>query len=143
MNCKDYQDKFDKYIEGRLDDNLRMEFDDHLEKCSECREQIGLIKLSDLVISEEKKIESNPFLTSKIMAGLEVKQSARPESLSEILSKRVLRPVLVAGSIILAVILGISVGNMSSTVYLSQQIPDELIYINDAEIESLDLFIVE
>ena len=141
MNCTDYQDKFDRYVEGRLTDNLRQEIDDHIENCFECRELLALTELSELVFREEKKIESNPFLSSKIMAQLEDKQRARSES--EILSIRVLRPILVAASIILAVILGISVGNMSSSVYLSHQLPDELIYINDAEIESLSLFITE
>ncbi len=141
MNCRYYQDKFDKYVEGRLTDNFRKEIDDHIENCAECREQLAITELSELVFSEEKKIKSNPFLSSKIMEQLEGKQ--RVSSESEILSLRVLRPVLVAASIIVAVILGISVGNMSSSFYLSKQVPDELIFINDAEIESLSLFITE
>ena len=141
MNCNYYQDEFEKYLDGSLPESDRQYLEIHLKSCHKCSEQFRITKLSEMVFSEEKSFESNPFLSTRVMAQLEANKTYKAKSFAEILTRNVLRPVLISAVIAIAVILGISIGNLSITEYISQQVPDEILYMDDAVIESLDLFL--
>jgi len=56
---------------GELPEDIRIQVENHLGICRDCAESYRLNKLAFNVILEEKEIESNPFLVTRIMAGIE------------------------------------------------------------------------
>ena len=53
------------------------------------------------------------------------------------------KPLLVAASIVLALFLGVLAGSFYQPANIAEQVPEELLYLNDAEMESLTYFMNE
>ena len=143
MNCKICQEEIDKYLEGSLPGGSRQQFEQHLEICEECSDRLRIVKVADIVISEEKSIESNPFLSTRIMAMLEEEELKRSVSISDAITGRIFKPVLISVVIAISVILGVGIGNLNNAEYLFKQVPDEITYIDDTVIESLYIYLTE
>ncbi|MDD2358703.1 MAG: hypothetical protein PHX13_12405 [Thiovulaceae bacterium] len=90
------------------------------------------------VIEDEKMMEPNPFLATRIMSSIE---QAEADKLRNNLPnrKKMLNPVLVSISLAAAIILGIITGNLYSPVKPSSKVPSDFAYMNDAAIESVTL----
>ena len=143
MNCKECQNELEIYMNGGLVEGKMLLVKEHLEKCTGCSEMLAIMTLTDKVINEEKEAISNPFLSTRILSAIEELEGSRSKSLYETLFGKVLKPIIITATLTIALILGIAAGNFGSGIVQSQQIPDEIAYINDAEIESLDLFMTE
>jgi predicted anti-sigma-YlaC factor YlaD len=143
MNCKICQEEIDKYLEGSLPPGSRQQFEQHLEICEECSEKLRILKVADIVISEEKRVESNPFLSARIMAILEGGELKKSASIFDTVTGRIIKPALIGVVIAISVFLGVGIGNLDNSEYLFRQVPDEITYIDDAEIESLYIYLTE
>jgi hypothetical protein len=143
MNCELYQSELERYREGNLPDDKRFLLEQHLKKCDTCSQYLALLKLTDNVINEEKKNKSNNFLATRIMSAIEEMEQKHTESAFDSLFGKVLKPVLITVTLSGALLIGIIAGNSERPAVLSPKVPDEMVYINDASIESLDLFLTE
>jgi anti-sigma factor RsiW len=138
MNCTLCKQELDAYREGRLPEGIRTQVEAHLKSCEECSAFYSIDAIANMVINEEKQVLSNPFLSTRVMAGIDnLEKKGVPERIP--LYRRVLKPALLTLSIAAAVLIGIFAGNVykpSTTL----RVPVELSYINDAKLESVDLW---
>ena len=113
---------------------MKNQIKSHLETCKECSEIFRLEILTDRVIDYEKKMQVNPFLSTRVMAQIKDEETAGARQ-----TRQILRPALIALSMAAAVFLGVTMGNISADRTNGNVIPVELALIDDAGLESLDL----
>ncbi len=139
MNCQLCQKEMDAYRGGTLPEGIRIQVEAHLESCDACAQMNQLIFLSDKVMDEEKNLQSNPFLVTRIMAGIEDLapgyESYHPVSVFQ----KVLKSAIVAVSLAAAIFIGVVAGNLYKPATPVNKIPVEMVYLNDAALESVDL----
>jgi predicted anti-sigma-YlaC factor YlaD len=143
MDCITCNSELERYSEGKLPDIIRLQIEEHLSGCSECKENLNLIKIADNVIDEERRIESNPFISTRVIAAIEGIENRRNNSVINTIFEKSLKPALISVSLVCALLLGIIAGSLNKPFDDSEQIPDEITYLNDSYIESLDYFIIE
>ena len=143
MNCQQCLQNVDAYIEKRLPENKIAEVKKHLEVCSACSELVFFGEIAEKVITEEKALNVNPYLAVRVMTQINISKLSEKGYKSIGSFTGILRPFLVAASITVAVFLGIIGGNNYQPKSSSNDIPEEMVYINDANLESLDLLINE
>jgi len=140
MNCQLCQKELDAYQEGKLPEGIRIQVETHLDKCKVCAESYQLISLANKVMDEEKEMKSNPFLVTRIMASIEELEQNR-ESYQRIPAyQSILKPALISVSIAAAIFIGVLVGNIYLPTQSINKLPVEMTYMNDAALESVDLF---
>ena len=140
MNCQLCQKESDAYREGTLPDGIRVQVENHLGDCVVCAESFRLVSLSDKVMGEEKRLQSNPFLVTRIMAGIEEMELNRARRERNPVYQKVLKPVLISVSIAAAIFIGVVAGSTYIPTQPGNILPVEMAYMNDASLESVDLF---
>jgi len=140
MNCQLCQKELDAYHDGTLPEGIRIQVESHLGDCNECAESFRLVNFANKVMDAEKGLKSNPFLVTRIMAGIEELEQSR-ESYQRIpVYQSVLKPVLISISVAAAMFIGVLVGNIYLPTQTINKLPVEMTYMNDAALESVDLF---
>ena len=134
MNCQLCREGLNAYREGNMAPGMKNQIKSHLETCKECSEIFRLEILTDRVIDYEKKMQVNPFLSTRVMAQIKDEETAGARQ-----TRQILRPALIALSMAAAVFLGVTMGNVSAGRTNGKVIPVELALIDDAGLESLDL----
>lgn len=138
MNCNLCKQELDAYREGRLPEGMRTQVETHLALCSDCSAIYQMEILSNRVMDTEKQVQSNPFLATRVMTGIEAMEQ-RSESYERIPAyQKALKPVLVSLSIAAAILVGIFAGSIYQPAKQAPGIPVEMAYINDAALESVD-----
>lgn len=140
MDCLLCKKVLDLYHEGNLSDGLQLQVKAHLENCSACARDLQLLILADQIVEEEKALQSNPFLVTRIMTGISEREVDQLAYKSISAHQRFLRPVLISLSLAAAVTIGIFLGNLNSSSQISRPIPVELSLMNDAALESVTFF---
>ncbi len=139
MNCQLCQKEMDAYREGKLPEGIRIQVKAHLEGCNICAEMNQLISLAGKVMDEEKSLQSNPFLVTRIMAGIE-ELTPRYETYQPLsVFQKVLKSAIVTVSLATAIFLGVVAGNLYKPTSHINDLPVEMVYLNDAALESVDL----
>ena len=136
MNCQLCQKELEAYSGNNLSPDMKTQVEAHLQTCKECSEILRIQSLADSVIEQEKKLTSNPFLATRIIAEIE-KLETPVQTISPL--TRVLRPVLLTASLAAAVFFGVIIGSIYQPADTGNRIPLELALIDDARIESVDV----
>lgn len=140
MNCSTCQNNLVSYLEEKLPEDLRSITTDHLNICNTCSELYNEMKMAYRLIDAEKAIECNPFLVTRVMAAIENREIALDK---KPVSQRILQTALIAVSISIAVLGGIEAGSLYSVSPKKNAIPDEMVFMNDAALESLSNYTTE
>jgi predicted anti-sigma-YlaC factor YlaD len=140
MNCNLCKQELEAYREGRLPDGIVAQVSAHLVSCKDCADIYQMEALANRVINEEKEVQSNPFLATRVMAEIETLGQNGVISKRIPVFTRVLKPVLITISIFTAILLGVLVGNIYQPSRQLSKIPIEMTYMNDAALESVSLF---
>lgn len=135
MNCELCKKELDAYLEGRLPEGIRGQVEAHLAGCPGCTESYRLLMVANMVMDEEKVLEPNPFLATRVMAGIEELEQKRVP-----VYQKVFKPGLLSVLVAAAVFIGVVTGNIYKPVKDTNKIPVELSYMNDAALESVDVF---
>jgi predicted anti-sigma-YlaC factor YlaD len=143
MNCQLCLKESDAYLQGELPEDIRIQVENHLGICRDCAESYRLSNLAYNVILEEKGIESNPFLVTRIMAGIEELDQKHEISLPIPVYQNLFRSALIGTSVAAAILTGILVGNIYKPVLSENKLPIEMVYLDDAALEPVDLFSYE
>jgi len=133
MNCQLCQKELDAYREGLLPDGIKVPVEEHLKSCKICAESYQLMILANTVMDKEKTIQSNPFLATRIMAEIEEYQRIP-------VYQKVLKPALISISLAAAMFIGIIAGNIHKPAQHVNNKPVEMMYMNDAALESVAMF---
>lgn len=141
MNCELCHENSDAYRAGSLPHDLRIQVEEHLKYCKNCAEAFRMLNLAEKVISEEKEQESNPFLSTRIMAAIEAAETNIPQNSPVFV--RILRPVVITISLAVALFMGIMIGNSSGSANNGSAVPLELTLINDDDLEAISLLSTE
>jgi hypothetical protein len=97
--------------------------------------------ITNRMMNQEKEIKSNPYLATRVMTQIESEEeiTSTIESLGLI---RILHPVFLTASIVLALFIGIYAGNNYQTKTTAQNmVPEEFLLMDDASMESLNLIL--
>lgn len=137
MNCELCHANLEAYRAGNLSHDLRIQVKEHLKTCTNCVEVFSLLNTVERVILEEKEQVPNPFLSTRIMAAIEIAETYTPQNSPAFM--RVLKPVAITISLAAALFIGIMIGNFSGSANNSNSIPFELALINDADLEAVSL----
>lgn len=140
MNCLTCQNNLVAYLEEKLPVEIQRNTAAHLESCNQCRELYNEMKLVYNLIEDEKAIVSNPFLVTRVMTAIENQETALNK---EPVHKRIMQTALIAASISIAVLGGIEAGNLYTTAPEKKAIPDEMVFMNDTALESLNIYTTE
>ena len=141
MNCNECQTKITSYPEEKTSPETLRSIKKHLEFCAECRAFYTASGCVDVFVAHEKQVKVNPFMATRVMAQIEKQKSIKANSVFIRTLKP--QPLLVAASIVLALFLGVSAGSFYQPANLAEQVPEELLYLDDAEMESLSYFMNE
>jgi predicted anti-sigma-YlaC factor YlaD len=137
MNCKLCQQELEAYLEGRMPEGLKAQVETHLANCVECKTKYQLISIAEKTIKDEKQLEVNPFIATRVMNSIE--ELEKKEEFRAPAYQKVLKPILIGFSIAVAILIGVLEGGIYKP-YHTTGIPSELVYINDAAIESVSMF---
>ena len=137
MNCSTCQKNLSTYLEEKLPKDIQRLTEDHLNNCSRCMVFYNEMRIASGLIDREKANASNPFLATRVMATIE--QLEAP-FYKESVYRRVLQPILIAASIAIAVFVGIKAGSFYTTKPTSRTVPTEMAMMNDAALESLNIY---
>lgn len=140
MNCQLCQQYLETYQKGKLPNGIGIQVKEHLLVCNSCAIVYQTENITNKVIDEEKAVPMNPFLVTRIMAGINsIEQKQSTEQYVPVHS-RVLKPVLLGISVAAAILLGIFAGSIYQPIQANNTMPQELVYMNDAALESVNLF---
>lgn len=134
MNCSICERKLNDYLEGKLSSDLSNEMKDHLEHCETCMEIYSGLQLLETLIQKEKEVMLSPFLDNKVMDLIRPKMTIE----REVKFQRILQPLFIAASIMLALLGGIKVGNLYNSAKTDKQVPIELALMDDLSMESFN-----
>jgi anti-sigma factor RsiW len=137
MNCQLCQEESDKYLEGKLSDDFRIQVESHLQQCTECAESYRIQSIADSIINEEKTISPDVNLTARIMDRIESMENTGRKISKPFM--RVLQPALIITSMAAAIFIGVLIGNIYKPSGTIISKPVELSLIDDAAIESVDI----
>lgn len=133
----------DAYISESLHGDVKSDVRTHLDGCQKCSKLYTVLLLSNKIISQEREIKSNPFLATRVMTHIE-SEEAFTSKLRSFGLVRILQPVFLSAFIVLALFIGIYAGNSYQPKTMAQNtIPEELLLMDDASMESLNLILTE
>jgi hypothetical protein len=137
MNCQLCQTELEAYRQGSLPGDISAQVEFHLQGCRRCAELYKLMILVERVVNEEKKMPSNPFLSTRIMARIEAIKS--PGLRRTPVFTELAKPFILV--IILAIVIaaGVTIGSMYRYVPERNLLPAEMALIDDAAIESVSV----
>jgi anti-sigma factor RsiW len=141
MNCQLCQKEMDAYRDGELPCDIMTQVESHLEACETCSGIYRMQVLADKIIDQEKKLQSDPFLATRVMAKIDALGDSGFRPATALM--KVLKPVLVTSSMAAAIFFGITLGNLLRPVNDREKIPVELALIDDASIESVSILLNE
>lgn len=141
MNCQLCQKNLEAYQEGRLLSDMMTQVESHLETCDSCKRIYNIQLLANRVIDSEKLTQVDPFLATRVLAGIENLENAGHEK--ESFKVRILQPALITVALAAAVFFGIILGNLSRPAGNTERVPVELTLINDVSLESVDILSIE
>lgn len=143
MNCSTCQENMSGYLSEKLSEDLMNSVQKHLEVCYACNAVYSAQMLTDKVIESEVSVQSNPFLSTRIMAEIDKQSMEVKRNVFSNVFQKMLQPALITLSLAAAVIIGIVVGQIYLSSDVNRSIPEELVYLDDASIESLSLLVTE
>ncbi|MFC2087031.1 anti-sigma factor family protein [Bacteroidota bacterium] len=143
MNCKKCIENLNLYLQGDMPEDMKSGMKTHLDECEECKATYVSIQVTEKLIMEESAVQSNPFLATRIMATIESQEENILVSKKVPAFNRILQPVFVTVLILAAMLIGVLAGNLVNTAQTKKSIPEELVYLNVENIESLSVFMNE
>ncbi len=143
MNCKECLKLLDTYFDGKLHGEMELEVREHLDSCIDCASEYRQMVIAYRIIKEEKKMQPNPFLSTRVMSHIETIGEATAVQAAIPILKRALQPLIVGVSLAAAVFTGVMIGHTYAGTFDKPEIPVEMSYMNDASMEYIDVLSVE
>jgi len=111
MDCLKKYD-YISFLDKTINVSEREDYEIHFGICHNCKEALLQIQNSLEIINSQKEIKANPFLYTRIKEKMNIYEKVS-------IRIRILKPVIVSGVALFALVVGISLGyfltNMNST----------------------------
>jgi predicted anti-sigma-YlaC factor YlaD len=142
MKCEKLHKDLIFYAEGSLTSERKNEINYHLSECNTCRKFVLDLAYSLEIIDKEKRIETNPFLYSKVIN--KINNYEHSAKTFRVFAVRILRPVFVILLILFGIFSGIRLGNSYSSRYTDEDSELQIItyYLNDLQHESVETILL-
>ena len=138
MNCELCHKEFDAWNTDKLTPAMREEVESHIKTCNDCNEFYKIQILADRVISGEKELQVNPYMSALVMAEINNRKTE-----GKVFFPGILRPVLITMSMAVAVFLGVMMGSIPQRNINVNELPLELALIDDSGLESIEILLNE
>ena len=102
MDCKIISNNILFYLDDELSEDVRIKFESHLEACPECTALYENVASTYKLIALETQMAASPFFYHKLKTKLETKEESRVINIFS----TVLKPMAIAASIALGIIIG-------------------------------------
>ena len=147
MECEFIRKNLFGILENTLPDSDRTRIEHHLNSCHDCSTLISEFRQTMDLIEKDISREINPFVGTRILERIETASSLKYEGRKGKFY-HVLQPVLVTFSLLIAVLIGFSIGKKSLN-YIPERISAEQkiesirseLFISDITDEDKTLFI--
>ncbi len=110
MDCKNISKKLIFYAENNLPEQDKKLVEKHISSCNKCKQELLIIQQAFGIINDEKNLQVNPYIYTRIMAKTEQKNTSK-------IIKYVFRPVAVS----MIILMGIWFGHKASDIYFKNQ----------------------
>jgi len=137
MNCSDCISKIGSFIEGTLSNDEKQQMGKHFSTCDACKHMHDELVQDFAILESEKSTAHNPFIATRVMAA--ITEIEKPTA-RQIGYKKILQPILIAASLFIAIAGGIKVGTLYSKSVTFHTETDNLSFMDDAKLESLQTF---
>ncbi len=134
MKCNSVHKQMMAYLDGSADDDSRDRIEAHLKDCSHCSEFLKVLKRSLDQIDEEKLVKPDPYMFTRIMAGLEKPQPAISTSKLQVAFQAIAFIAIIAIGIYSGIITG---KNFSDNKAVSVDYQNEIYYLDELQHENM------
>ena len=155
MNCKELKNIIPKYIDNELSEKRIKEFNNHINSCEDCSRVYNKLKNTLDLLKPRAEIEEQAFYFTRLKQKMENRNKPKESVLVNLLSRKLVQPMIYLSSLIIAVYIGILIGsstgsngqnqisdlNNNENNYIKTYI--EYQYLNDFEIESIENFLMD
>ena len=145
MKCKTIHKNLIFLLDGDLPEKEMEQINTHLPGCEECSAFAEDLRKTLGIIEEEKTVESNPFLYTRLKARMESQAELEKIPFWKPVLVKVVQPVFFSLLLIAGVYIGYKIGtpahtNMASANYTTADI---FPYLNEMQSEPLEEFLME
>ncbi|OFX19248.1 MAG: hypothetical protein A2041_06280 [Bacteroidetes bacterium GWA2_31_9b] len=148
MNCKDFKYDIAKYLDGELNSEKSIQFMDHLKKCSSCNLIFEKTRNTLAELKPRERIPEQAFYYTRLKQRMENQKELQESIIHQVLTKKLIQPLVYLASIIIAVYIGILIGSgTTNTNQYSETTQKDTSfvntyakyqYVNEIEIESVE-----
>lgn len=130
------------YVEDSLDPGRKKEITQHLSECDSCRNFVNELKQSLEIIEKEKRVETNPFLYSRIHS--KIINYEHQVHTFRVFALKILRPVFIVLLIASCIFSGIKLGSFYRSSYTDEDSEVQVItyYLNDLQHEPVETILL-
>jgi len=114
IDCSIVRRNLFSYQEKQLPDKEWYEFEDHLHSCEECSRIVSDFQSVTSFIYKKKTDEPSPFIRTRILQRIETQMEGARKETNPFL-QRILRPISVSFVLLIAIIIGFSIGKHRET----------------------------
>ena len=102
MDCDKISNNIFFYLDNELSEEGRIKFEAHLNECPQCKALYENVGSTYKIIGLENQLQANPFFYHKLKTKLETKEESRVINIFS----AVLKPLAIAASIALGIMIG-------------------------------------
>ena len=134
MKCNSIHNQLIGYLDDEIDNDLRSEIEAHLKECSRCSEFLTRLKKAFDMVDEEKQIQPDPYMITRIMARLDDRKSMLPKHKFRLAFQIVAFIAIIAIGIYSGILIGKNFTNESS---VSADYQNEIYYLDELQHENI------
>ena len=144
MNCKTIHKNLIFFLGNELPENEMEQIKSHITECDGCALFLEDLQKTLAVIDEEKMLESNPFLYSRLKVKLNDYGEKSPAQGWLTQLKPALQPIAFSVLLALGIYSGFKIGKPGEQAGRTAIAQQEMIpYLNEMEVEPLETFLMD
>lgn len=138
MECKTLHKDLIFYLDNEVSNQKRIEIEEHLGKCVDCRSFLAFLQEEMQIIGKEKNPEASPFFYTRLSARLE----ENSERLVQSQWVRFVQPAFFSLILVLGIYGGLRLGSNASFTKVNQPAASSIQMLNDFEAEPIESFLL-
>jgi len=134
MTCNSIHNQLIGYLDGEINGDLRTEIESHLKECSHCSEFLIRLKKAFDLIEEEKQLHHDPYMFTRIMAGMEDRKPVMPGNKFRIVLQAAVSIVIIVTGIYTGIFIG---DHFTKESPVSSDYQNEIYFLDELQHENM------
>jgi anti-sigma factor RsiW len=134
VNCKLIRNQLIGYLDDKIDNDRRKEIEAHLKDCSHCSEFLIRLEKVYNLINEEKQVQHDPYMFTRIMARLEDRKPVILRNRFRMAFQTVAYIAIIVTGIYSGILIGKNFTNYSP---VSADYQNEIYYLDELQHENM------